>query len=132
MFHLVPQLSSPERERNFLRRLSEYLLLQCLPPCYYNCLPVRTLLRGILACKGEQIMPPPSVMGEVAILFSSSPTKFPLWKACHISFERSLRVHSKIDSVCPTIFKRIAGLCFYPKSLMLDINGLVSTSCTNK
>ena len=31
-------------------------------------------------------------------------------------------------SVCTTIFKRIAGLCFYPKSLMLYINGFVSTS----
>ena len=56
MFHLVPQLSSPERERNFLRRLSEYLLLKCLPPRYYECLPLRTLLRELLACKGISVM----------------------------------------------------------------------------
>ena len=30
-----------------------------------------------------------------------------------------------------TIFRRIAGLCFYPKSFMLYINGFVSTSSTN-
>ena len=34
-------------------------------------------------------------------------------------------------SVCTTIFKRIAGLRFYPKYLMLYINGFVSTSSTN-
>ena len=40
--------------------------------------------------------------------------------------QKVLRVHSEIEfvclsvclSVCTTIFKRIAGLCFYPKSLM--------------
>ena len=54
------------------------------------------------------------------ILFSSSPINFHLFKACHISFERSLRVHSEIIlSVCTTIFKRIAGLRFYHKYFML-------------
>ena len=33
-----------------------------------------------------------------------------------------------IPSICTAIFKRIAGICFYPKSLMLCINGFVSTS----
>ena len=47
----------------------------------------------------------------------------------------SLRVHSEIDSVClsvTTIFKRVDGLGFYFKFLMLFINGFVSTSSTNK
>ena len=35
-----------------------------------------------------------------------------------------------VPSVCTTIFKRIAGLCFYPKYLMLYINEFVSTSST--
>ena len=47
---------------------------------------------------------------------------------CHISFARFLRVHSEINSVCTTIFKQIAGLRFYPKYLILCINGFVSTS----
>ena len=50
-----------------------------------------------------------------------------------ISFERSLRTHSEIDSsVCTTIFKQIAGLCSYPKYLMLYINEFVSTIATTK
>ena len=36
-----------------------------------------------------------------------------------------------IQSVCTAIFKRIAGPCFYLKSLMLYVNGFVSTSSTN-
>ena len=48
----------------------------------------------------------------------------------------SFRVHSEIDSVClsvcTTIFKRIAGLRFYPKSLMSYINEFVSMSSRNK
>ena len=35
-------------------------------------------------------------------------------------------------SVCTTIFKRIDGLNFYPKSLMLYINRFVWTSSSNK
>ena len=66
---------------------------------------------------------PPSVTGEVYYFI------------CYLSFEGSLRVHSEIDSVrlsvCSTIFQRIAGLQFYPKSFMLCINGFVSTSSTN-
>ena len=76
---------------------------------------------------------PPSVMAG-GILFSSSPTYFQLWYACHMSFERSLRVATFRNrynlSVCTTIFKRIAGCCFYLKCLMLYINGFVSTSST--
>ena len=45
-----------------------------------------------------------------------------------------MKVHSEIDfvclsvrpSVCTMIFKRIAGLHFYPKFLMLYINGFIS------
>ena len=44
----------------------------------------------------------------------------------------SVGVHSEICSVCTTILKRMAGLCFYPKSSILYINGFVSTSSTNK
>ena len=36
-----------------------------------------------------------------------------------------------IPSVCTTILKRIAGLCFYRKCLMLYFYGFVSTSSTN-
>ena len=64
------------------------------------------------------IFMPPYCNGG-GILFSSSPTNFQLWWACHISSERSLRVHSEIDSfclsVCTTIFKRITSLRFLPK-----------------
>ena len=35
-------------------------------------------------------------------------------------------------SVCSTTFKRIAGIRFYPKSLLLYINEFVSTSTSNK
>ena len=41
-------------------------------------------------------------------------------------------VPSVCTSVCTTVFKRIAGLSFYPKSLMLYINEFVSTSSTKK
>ena len=79
-------------------------------------------------------MPPPSVTEEVCC--------FPHCQLI-LSFDRCviynlkglLRVHSKIDSirpsVCTAIFKRIAGLHFNPKSFMLYINGFVSMSYTN-
>ncbi|XP_050715248.1 sorting nexin-25-like isoform X2 [Eriocheir sinensis] len=51
VFHLVPQLSSPERERNFLRLVAELLVARCLPPEYSRCTPLRTLLKELLACK---------------------------------------------------------------------------------
>ncbi|XP_066961778.1 sorting nexin-25-like isoform X2 [Macrobrachium rosenbergii] len=51
IFHLVPQLSSPERERNFLRLVAELLISRCLPPEYSKCTPLRTLLKELLACK---------------------------------------------------------------------------------
>ena len=60
------------------------------------------------------------------------------------SFGRRVIYHSKglweyipklILSVCPSVaitkFQWITELCFYPKSLMLYINGLVSQSSTN-
>ena len=76
---------------------------------------------------------PPSYCNGGDILFSSSPTNFHLWEARHVSFERSLRIYFKIDYVCLYHgFKQIAGLHFYPKSLMLYINGFVLTSSTNK
>ena len=46
-----------------------------------------------------------------------------IWKV----FENTFRSRFSL-SVCTTIFKRIAELCFYPKSLMLYINGFVSRS----
>ena len=39
-------------------------------------------------------------------------------------------IPKSIPSVCTTILKQIAGLCFYHKSLMLYINGFVLTSST--
>ena len=53
IFHLVPQLSSPERERNFLRLVAELLVCRCLPSEYSKCTPLRTLLKELLACKGS-------------------------------------------------------------------------------
>ena len=40
-------------------------------------------------------------------------------------------IPKSIQSVCTTIFKRIAGLIFYPESFMLYVNGFVSPSSTN-
>nr|XP_053631185.1 sorting nexin-25-like isoform X2 [Cherax quadricarinatus] len=51
IFHLVPQLCSPERERNFLRLVAEMLISRCLPSEYSRCTPLRTLLKELLACK---------------------------------------------------------------------------------
>ena len=65
-------------------------------------------------------------------MFSSSPIYFQLWFSCRISFERSLRFRNRFRlSVCTTIFKRIAGLRYCLKSLMLYINVFASTSSTN-
>ena len=61
---------------------------------------------------------PPSCNGG-GIFFSSSQTNFPYRYACHILFKRFLRVHSEIDSVCLYHDLQTAGLCFYPKLLML-------------
>ena len=79
---------------------------------------------------------PPSVTGEVYC--------FPR-RQLIFSFGRRVIYHSKglweyipksIPSLCLflciTIFKRIARLCFYHESLMLCINGFVSTSSTNE
>ena len=69
---------------------------------------------------------PPSVTAEVYCFFSS-PT--------NSSFGRRVIYHSKslweyisklIPSVCTTIFKRIAGLHFYPKYFVLYINGFTN------
>ena len=81
---------------------------------------------------GYFIVPPPSVMGEVYC--------FPR-RQLIFSFGRRVINHLKglweyipklFASVCTTIFKRIAGLCFYLKSSMLYINGFVLTISTNK
>ena len=48
------------------------------------------------------VMPRPQCIGG-GILFSSSPTNFHIWFACHISFERSLRFHFGIDFVCHSV-----------------------------
>ena len=82
----------------------------------------------------QRIMPPPSSTGEVYC--------FPRRKQI-FSFGRRVIYRLKglweyipksIPSVClsiyTTIFKRIAGLRFYPKSLMLYINGFASTGST--
>ena len=63
-------------------------------------------------------MSPPSV-GR-GILFSSSPTNSQLWWTCHISCKKDSPeyITKSILFVCTTIVKRIAGLHFYPKSLM--------------
>ena len=45
-------------------------------------------------------------------------------------FESILRNRFRL-SVCTTIFKLLAGLCFYVKCVMLCINGFVDTSSTN-
>ena len=75
-------------------------------------------------------MPPNSVTGEVYC--------FP-HRQLIFSFVRRVIYHSKgfwdyipksIPSVCTTVLKRIAGYHFYPKCLMLCINGFVSTSST--
>ena len=72
------------------------------------------------------IMPPPSVTRK-AYCFPRRQLIF--------RFGRRVIYHSKglweyipklIPSVCTTIFKRIAGLSFYSKSLMLYINGFVN------
>ena len=77
----------------------------------------------------------PLLRNRGGILFSSSPTNFLFWWACRISFERSLRVHFEIVSVCLyhdlhanswTLF-----LTFYPKCFMLFISGFISASLTN-
>ena len=80
-------------------------------------------------------MPPPpllSVTGEVYCF---------LRRQLIFSFGRRVVYHSKglweyipksTPSVCTTIFKRIAELCFHPKFFMLNINGFISTSSTNK
>ena len=49
-----------------------------------------------------------------------------IWKVFESTFRNRFRL-----SVCTTIFKRIAELCFYLKCLMLYINGFFSTSTTN-
>ena len=68
-------------------------------------------------------------------MFSSSQTNFQVGQACHISFQGLCTFRNQFrdfPSVCTTIFKRIVGLCFYVKSLMLYINEFVSTSSTTK
>ena len=46
--------------------------------------------------------PFPGVMKEEYCFFYS-PTNFPFWLACHLSFKRSFRVLSEIDSVCLSV-----------------------------
>ena len=56
-------------------------------------------------------MPPPSLTGEV---YRFHRRKLILRFGRRVIYNlEDLRVHSEIDSVCTTIFKRIAGLCFY-------------------
>ncbi|KAJ4442220.1 hypothetical protein ANN_12086 [Periplaneta americana] len=50
-FDLSPQLTSPTRERDYLRRVSEHCIPLLFPPHYTQSGPVKLLLREILACK---------------------------------------------------------------------------------
>ena len=81
-------------------------------------------------CNCYSLCLPPSVMGEIYC--------FPRYQPI-FSFGRRVIYHTKglweyipklIQSVCTTIFKRMALLCFYVKSFMLYINGFVSMSST--
>ena len=74
---------------------------------------------------------PPYVTEEV-YCFPRRQLIFSFARRVILSFEISLRVRSEIDSVCTTIFKQISGFSFYPKCLMLYINGFVSVSSTKK
>ncbi|XP_037094661.1 sorting nexin-25-like isoform X2 [Pollicipes pollicipes] len=55
MYTLVSYLANPERELQFLRSVAEVVIMILLPADYSRCVPVRQLLREILAC---QVMQP--------------------------------------------------------------------------
>jgi hypothetical protein len=51
-FDLPAHLTSSDRERDYLRRVSERCIALFFPPNYVENSPVKHLLREILACKG--------------------------------------------------------------------------------
>ena len=64
MYTLVSYLANPERELQFLRSVAEVVILILLPPDYSRCVPVRQLLREILACHGQSTCWGPAVFGD--------------------------------------------------------------------
>ena len=64
MYTLVSYLANPERELQFLRSVAEVVILILLPPDYSRCVPVRQLLREILACHGQSACWGPAVFWD--------------------------------------------------------------------
>lgn len=54
-FSLKPWLKSEETELDFLRKVSEALLIVVLPKYYAKCPPIRHLLREVVANRGTYV-----------------------------------------------------------------------------
>nr|CAD7262885.1 unnamed protein product [Timema shepardi] len=50
-YYLPRHLESPERERDYLRKMSEHVIHYLFPPCYSQASPIRQLVREVLVCK---------------------------------------------------------------------------------
>ena len=64
MYTLVSYLANPERELQFLRSVAEVVIMILLPSDYSRCVPVRQLLREILACQGKAAVCPSDSCSE--------------------------------------------------------------------
>ena len=104
-----------------------YLMKDAVQPLFNRLNPIGSLMLFPSLSYGYRRYYPPIVTGEVYCF---------LRRQLIFSFDWRVIYHWKgvweyiPKSVCTTIFKKIAELCFYPKSLMY-VNGFDSTSCTN-
>ena len=93
----------------------------------------------MMFCFSRRIFMPPPVLQELycfprrLLIFSFDRVSYIIWKVFESTFQNPfcLCVCLVCLYVCTTIFKWIVGLHFYPKSLMLYINGFVWTSSTD-
>lgn len=49
-------LASPQAELELLRKLSDVIIVNLFPRSYIDCLPLRHMLREVLACQGTRII----------------------------------------------------------------------------
>nr|CAD7459223.1 unnamed protein product [Timema tahoe] len=68
-YYLPRHLESPERERDYLRKMSEHVIHYLFPPCYSAASPIRHLVREVLTCKAIELITDPDFINQKVIVY---------------------------------------------------------------
>nr|CAD7400429.1 unnamed protein product [Timema cristinae] len=68
-YYLPRHLESPERERDYLRKMSEHVIHYLFPPCYSQASPIRQLVREVLVCKAIELITDPDFINQKVIVY---------------------------------------------------------------